>query len=40
MFYVGVVAAEFAVTILGVACLVTYYNHKTLVSTKNGRIKN
>ena len=28
MFYVGVVAAEFAVTILSVACLVTYYNHK------------
>jgi hypothetical protein len=28
MFYVGVVAAEFAVTIIGVACLVTYYNHK------------
>jgi hypothetical protein len=28
MFYVGVVAAEFAVNIIGVACLVTYYNHK------------
>ena len=28
MFYVGVVAAEFAVTFIGVACLVTYYNHK------------
>jgi hypothetical protein len=28
MFYVGVVAAEFAVTITGVACLVTYYNDK------------
>ena len=28
MFYVAVVALEFFVTIVGVVCVVTYYNHK------------
>jgi hypothetical protein len=28
MYYIAIVASEFVVTIIGVACIVRYYNHK------------